>query len=291
MTKAEEFLTLFKNINSWKKGGIRAPHKPLLILIAIGKVLNGEYVISYKQIEEKLTNFLIDFGPSRKNNRPYYPFVRLANDNIWKFDKPELIDPRRDYPSAYLIDNKIKAGFSNEIIDEIRNNRKFTSKLISYLLENNFPDTLHSEILNSVNLNEFVGLKKYERDPEFRENIRKAYQSKCAICNYSIRVRDKLVGLEAAHIKWLMAGGSNETTNGLLLCSMHHILLDMGAYTIDKNYRVEVSESANGERVKEWLHNFHGKEIYTPFKSKYYPDLENITWHVNEVYKQYGTNN
>src|SRR5258708_26302042 len=36
------YTTLFRSVSVWKKGDERAPHKPLLILYALGKLLGGE---------------------------------------------------------------------------------------------------------------------------------------------------------------------------------------------------------------------------------------------------------
>jgi len=39
--KKEQLKKAVKNIRSWKKNGERAPHKPLLILYALGRVARG----------------------------------------------------------------------------------------------------------------------------------------------------------------------------------------------------------------------------------------------------------
>ena len=38
----EQIIQKFQNLNVWKRKGERAPHKPLLALYAIGKLLRGE---------------------------------------------------------------------------------------------------------------------------------------------------------------------------------------------------------------------------------------------------------
>ena len=56
----EEILQKFETLRQWGNGGERAPHKPLLALYAIGKLLRGEdRLISYTDnIEENLENFI-----------------------------------------------------------------------------------------------------------------------------------------------------------------------------------------------------------------------------------------
>ena len=99
----QEIINKFENIKSWQRGFQRAPHKPLLILLALGEIQRGNRnLLSYKDIEEKLKQLLIDFGPPERNVRPQYPFIRLANDGIWTFNKPEIIDVSEINPLDFL---------------------------------------------------------------------------------------------------------------------------------------------------------------------------------------------
>jgi len=76
----EQALNLFRNITVWKKGNQRAPNKPLLLLYAIGQLLNDRKQLPYSDIDEPLRNLLREFGPSRKTIHTEYPFWRLKND-------------------------------------------------------------------------------------------------------------------------------------------------------------------------------------------------------------------
>ena len=49
----ELIIQKFAALGTWKRAGTRAPHKPLLVLYAIGKLLRGENrLISYCEIDE-----------------------------------------------------------------------------------------------------------------------------------------------------------------------------------------------------------------------------------------------
>ncbi|MCY4403664.1 MAG: hypothetical protein OXD54_13925 [Candidatus Poribacteria bacterium] len=82
----EIILQQFETLRQWSRSGERAPHKPLLALYAIGKLLRGEdRLISYNDdIEENLKNLLREFGPRRDNYNPHFPFWRMQNDGIWE---------------------------------------------------------------------------------------------------------------------------------------------------------------------------------------------------------------
>jgi len=70
----ETILNQIKNLTVWKRGGERAPHKPLLLLLALGKLLqNKSRMISYEEIDKNLDILLREFGPVRMNYRTEYP--------------------------------------------------------------------------------------------------------------------------------------------------------------------------------------------------------------------------
>src|SRR5476651_2609783 len=79
-----EVLRLFEALTTWSTGDQRAPHKPLLILYALGCWERGQTQISFSDASDALTKLLKEFGPPRKADHPEYPFWRLQNDGIWK---------------------------------------------------------------------------------------------------------------------------------------------------------------------------------------------------------------
>ena len=68
--------SLIENITVWKRGAQRAPHKPLLLLYALARSLrNSDRFIPYTEIDKKLKQLLMDFGPSRKKLSPGIPLL------------------------------------------------------------------------------------------------------------------------------------------------------------------------------------------------------------------------
>lgn len=149
----QEIINAFDRIKSWLRGAERAPHKPLLILLALGEIQNGNTnFLKYKEIEDRLSNLLVDFGPPRKNVKPQYPFVRLANDGIWEFNKPALIDTSIDPSSQYLIDNEISASFLPEVKQKLVNDPSLLKDIAWLILRKNFPESIHEDILSATGL-------------------------------------------------------------------------------------------------------------------------------------------
>ena len=280
-----------ENITMWKRGGQRAPHKPLLILYALGKCYRKENrMIAYSEIDRELRKLLIEFGPLRKSYHPEYPFWRLQNDSLWELQGAERVKVRKgntDAKKSELLRYGVHGGFTEEIYSQLSNDHNQLFDIAKYVLEVNFPESVHEDLLQAVGIdfkNKSPCLKK--RDPYFRDRVLKAYEYRCAICGFNVRLGDSLVGLEAAHIKWHQAGGPDNESNGLALCSLHHRLFDRGVFSLTNSLCVQVSERAHGASgFKKWLMAFHSKKIRRPQRRSYYPEDKYIRWHGREVFQ------
>jgi len=70
-----------------------------------------------------------------------------------------------------------------------------------------------------------------KRDPAFRQKVLKAYEWRCAVCGFDVKLGTVAIALDAAHIRWHQAGGPDVENNGLALCVLHHKTFDLGAFT------------------------------------------------------------
>jgi HNH endonuclease len=155
----------FDRLNVWSRGGQRAPHKPLLVLYALGR---------------------------------------------WARADPTLF-----------------------------------GVLATRLLENHFPESLHPDILAAVGLD--LGAPApagRKRDPQFRQRVLTAYEYRCAVCGFDVRLGSVPIALDAAHIRWHQAGGPDREGNGLALCVLHHKTFDLGAFTLSPAGVLLVSDQA-----------------------------------------------
>ena len=91
------------------------------------------------------------------------------------------------------------------------------------LLDGHFPESMHDAIRERVGLRretaggaslvreepeaDDAAVPRRPRDPDFRDAVLRAYERRCAVCDFDLRIADDLFGLEAAHIKWHAAGG------------------------------------------------------------------------------------
>lgn len=71
---------------------------------------------------------------------------------------------------------------------------------------------------------------------DFRSRVLCAYGYRCAACGIQLELVD------AAHIVPVAESGStDETTNGIALCKLHHAAYDRNLMSVDQNYRIEIS--------------------------------------------------
>ncbi len=288
--KDEEILERFKAINVWANGDRRAPHKPLLILYALGKCSrNEERLIGYREIDEKLGTLLKEFGPPSPT-KPQYPFWRLQKDKLWEIHDKDLIkfeNKSGDMPRPILLERNSQGGLPEKIYTALSQNKQLLSDAAQRLLAANFPETMHQDILDAIGLDS--GLieekKKGKRDPGFRDRVIRAYEHKCAVCGYDLRLGDQHIGLEAAHIKWHEAGGPDTEDNGLALCVLHHKVFDRGAFTLSAEHRIQVSQHVNGSNMLELLlTRFHNREARKPQRNEFFPNGKYLKWHWEEVF-------
>ena len=290
----DEIRNRFISITVWRRGGERAPHKPLLALYAIARLLRGESrMIPYAEVDRELGKLLIEFGPRRQSYHPEYPFWRLQNDELWKVSPSEGLTSRSsntDAKKSELLEHNVHGGFLPEIYDTLSQDKPLAREIVQDLLNANFPESIHQDILDSVGIEFAIDTRVViARSPDFRDRILRAYEYSCAVCGLDVRLGTVPVALEAAHIKWHQAGGPDEEANGLALCTLHHKLFDRGVFTISNSMSVIVSEEANGTRgFQEWVVGYHGRAIRAPQRPMYYPDENWVAWHVREVFQGPG---
>jgi putative restriction endonuclease len=87
----EEVLARFAGLRLHQRDGHRSPHKPLLVLLALGRLAaTGSSALPWSQTEAQLGNLIAEFGPAAQESRRQraaYPFTRLRRDGVWVLDR------------------------------------------------------------------------------------------------------------------------------------------------------------------------------------------------------------
>ena len=300
MNRAEFLESL--DLKVWKKGDQRAPHKPLLLLLTLGRLSRAEgRFVRFAEIEAQLRQLLKRFGQERSSVRPWYPFWHLTSDGLWEIPEGGHLPNRKGDTPPLTVLRPLRGGVPAAVDRLLRGNPELIETATVMLLNRHFPDSFHPLIRDAVGLTEpmaLEGLPGYEttrrrkRDPGFRTAVLAAYQARCAVCDFDIRFgRDKdPLGLEAAHIKWHGYGGPDRIPNGLALCRLHHHALDKGAIglagSVDGEFRLLVSQDLRGESdAFRQLLRAIGQPLREPRERSQLPDPAFVDWHRREVFR------
>src|SRR6185503_8355044 len=174
---SDAILTRFDELNIWRQGDQRAPHKPLLVLYALGRWQQGKHVVTFVEAEPVLTELLREFGPPRKSDHPEQPFWRLQRDGVWTVHAPPGLPLKTndDIPRVGALRSpEVRAEFSADVRAALAADPGLVARIAAQILERHFPESLHPDILNTVGLTLETARKK--RDPGFRQRVLKAYE-------------------------------------------------------------------------------------------------------------------
>lgn len=284
-------------IRQWARAGERAPHKPLLLLYALGQVhRTGRSSTTFADAEPDLGRLLDEFGPPRPSS-PAYPFRRLANDEgLWTVTTPSGEDPGD--AAGRLRELEATGQLAPDFEEALRQDAGLVVAVARYLLEDNWPETMHTDIAAQVGLDleaaeadlvreRAAAEPRRRRDPGFRDRVLLAYEYRCAFCGYDGQLDRAAVGLDAAHLRWWAADGPDEIDNALCLCTLHHRLLDRGVLGLSPEHDIRVSKHfiARSPSARSLVLDLAGAPVAEPQPGEPTPEVDYLAWHDREVFR------
>jgi putative restriction endonuclease len=146
----------FSRLNVWRREGEEAPHKPLLVLYALGRWYNDRSTrVAFRDVDRDLRELLREFGPERAGYHPEYPFWRLQNDDLWEVDAPPGLETREnntDPKKSELLQHNVEAGFPATILTALESDPDAVFAVAQSILDARFPAPQHQAILERVGL-------------------------------------------------------------------------------------------------------------------------------------------
>lgn len=292
-----QVLERFAALRQHQRDGQRSPHKPLLVLFALGRLAaTGSSELPWSAAESELADLIAEFGPPSRTGRAQsaaYPFTRLRADGVWVLDQ----DVRMDLVGP-LASRHVTGRLESSVESALRNDPALIGTTARALVLSNFPETVAPDVLAAVGFDPDAVLSpagdlgddrraamQRRRNPAWRTAVLQAWDRQCAFCGYDGQLAGASAGIDAAHVRWFTFDGPDDLDNGLALCALHHKLFDLGALGLDLNLRVLVSavftaRTSAGRAVYE----LHGR-LLTPRPGTVTPSADHITWHAREVFK------
>jgi putative restriction endonuclease len=280
------FLKWIGDIRPGTSDGARAPHKPLLLLLALARAQrNDDRLMTFSETEPRLNALLRSYGKSGYTDARL-PFWHLKNDALWEIPDIEslkMVKPGKRPTMESLRENG-RGGFIPAVHKLLKERPSLSTRAAKVILRQHFPESLHDELLNAVGL-DVLG-PSGRRDPQFRTKVLNAYGHRCGVCGFDPHIDGMAVGLEAAHIRWHKHKGPSSIDNGVALCPLHHKCLDLGLMGFTTDRRVLISKRVSGgSRLESLLGYFHGMPLRPPAEASDLASPYHIEWHQREVFK------
>ncbi|MEU3945833.1 phosphorothioated DNA-binding restriction endonuclease [Streptomyces sp. NPDC029526] len=293
-----DWLERITELRQWTRSGTRAPHKPLLLLYALGRFRqddgDADGGLRYSAVEQDLQQLLTEYGPPHRTT-PAYPFHHLVSDGVWEV----RTDRGPGSPGTGVRDLR-ETGATGRLAPELRaalrREPELLGRITRLLLDRHFPPSVHGELCEAVGLEpeaaavERLSAVRRQRDPRMRRLVLTAYEYRCAFCGYDGRIGTVTgtvpVGLEAAHVRWWAFGGPDEVENGLCLCSLHHKLFDKGVLGVGDDLRILVSQRFVGHSsaAREQVTALAGRPVIGPQPGTAPLAAAHRDWHTRQVF-------
>lgn len=153
MSQDDPILMLFAEIKQHQVSGRKAPHKPLLLLLMLGRLRRREARLArYGDVEKPLRDLLARFSPGRPH--PEFPFWHLASDaRLWEQRGAERLPPFRETPGPKQVrDAALEGGLREAVHRALTEDPALFDRAVAYLLEHNFPKDQHADLRAAVGL-------------------------------------------------------------------------------------------------------------------------------------------
>lgn len=293
-----DLLSRIENLSIWTRGDQRAPHKPLLLLWALGRIQQGQpRLATYAETAGAVDTLLLAYGSPTKTETKY-PFWYLKNDDLWVVPSSDGL-PRRGQNKEPLVSAMLEAettgGLRPDDHELLANDPNLLNQVVAMLLDRHFPPSLHEELRQACDIEVAIpgqsgpsdgSERGQKRDPGFRHNVLRAYAYRCAVCGYDGMLGGHQIGLEAAHVMWRHFQGPSSTSNGIALCPLHHKLLDLGAWGLTEDLRLCVSSHLHGSTESQAILTRHaGAPLLGPQQGELPVASIYREWHFKKVFK------
>tara|TARA_B100001123_G_scaffold220457_2_gene248665 strand:- start:121 stop:1044 length:924 start_codon:yes stop_codon:yes gene_type:complete len=285
------YVDLVGKLRVYKQGGRRAPHKPLMLLIAIAKLLRGQKTIPFGEAESELRPLLEKYAPPVVGrHQPGLPYWHLQTDEVWEIPGGEVF-PRQAGGFPQMAALRSSSGhLLPSFADALESSPELVRTIVNTLLEDHFAPSIYDDILDAIGLETPVQSDEEDRlgaipgvqrrDPRFRQAVLRAYEHRCAVTGFRASLGGTYFGCEAAHVRWHAYEGPDTVDNGFAVEPTLHKLFDAGAWTLTDNRRILVSAKLTGtDSTVTRVRDLHGEPLQQPLPGEPQISVDYIRWH------------
>jgi len=147
--------SLIAGMTTWSRGTERAVHKPLLVLMILGRAQRGgpANVFRFRDVDEPLREALRAFGPARKSYRAELPFWRLKEDGFWVVQDEARLSKLTNGSAPgrrLLLEEDAAAEVPRGMWDELAGDPARVARLVRGVLERHWPAEVRGQVAAEV---------------------------------------------------------------------------------------------------------------------------------------------
>jgi putative restriction endonuclease len=307
-----EFIKKIGSLNRATVNGLKAPHKPILLLSVIESIAFGEIVENKIEISPLLVARFKDNWNRLVNTNIFQPnfslpFFHMQKEGFWKlktyFGKEILITSSHSIKSFSQLKESVAYSYLDSNLFALFQNPKTRDEIYRFITVKYFgkPETIHKQyglvdevteqILNEPSI-EYQKQIEIADDEEifvrcgvFKRVVPKIYDYTCCVSGMRIISGYDIQMVDACHIVPFSVSHNDTISNGISLSPNLHRAFDRGLITLDEKYRVVISKSFTEYPSENMLKLLEGKQILLPKDNKHYPSTENLKWHNYNIFK------
>jgi putative restriction endonuclease len=144
-----------ERLRPWSRGELQAPHKPLLLLLALRRVADGRpRLMAFPEVEPELRDLIERFGQIKGRANAGYPFWRLQADGLWEVAEASTFSSRKSNTDPTLTELRsrpARGGFPTGLDNALRADPPELAKLVQLVATRFFPESA-ADVLEAVGL-------------------------------------------------------------------------------------------------------------------------------------------
>lgn len=308
----QTYLRILSKLNRASKNGIKAPHKPVLLLSVIQSIACGEIIENKIEVTPQLVARFKDNWNWLVNDyffKPTFalPFYHLTSDKFWCLQtytgKEILLTSSLSIRSFSQLREAVAYAFLDDNLFALLQDVESRNALYLFILEFYFktsnpaelqpglfeevteqilhePSVVYQDLIEKADEEEI-----FIRCGVFKRVVPQIYNYTCCISGMHIISGYDIQMVDACHIVPFAVSHNDTVSNGISLSPNMHRAFDRGLVSVNSDYKVIVSNSFTEHSADASIKPYEGKSIVLPIQNTYYPSLQNLQWHRENIFK------
>ena len=291
-----------------------APHKPILLLSVIDLVEQGTLrhnrIFLSPELIATFLKFWSHLGSDSHRSDIAQPFFYMRSEGFWHLKanlgyEAAIASQQARFKTLKALRDAVQYAYLDDELFEYLQDPTARLHLVSTLIQTWFSDR-DAEVQRLWQVNPFqdfenellqTGGEVYQpadledeakvvvRDAAFRRVVVSVYEHRCAFCGLQVLNSLGQNIVDGAHIQPFSQFYDDRIDNGLSLCKNHHWAFDRGWFAINDDYTLLVAEDLREESPHARpMREFDGDRIQLPTQQNYYPRIEALRWHRQNVF-------